>query len=144
VIFYIIDTDTPYNLLLRRPWINANLIVLFTLHQCIKYVDDKVMVRMVFAKTQTFKRVENYFTDSLLYKENGKVVKKSLPDDIDSGNKADSESGDDPSISFDEEPIITYLNDPDYNNSADNGEVLDCENVNFDYSLCYDDVVMLT
>jgi len=99
---------------------------------------------MVFAKTQTFKRVENYFTDSLLYKENGKVVKKSLPDDIDSGNKADSESGDDPSISFDEEPIITYLNDPDYNNSADNGEVLDCENVNFDYSLCYDDVVMLT
>jgi len=66
--------------------------------------------------------MKNYFTDSLLYKENGKVVKKSLPDDIDSGNKADSKSGDDPEISFDEETIIAYLNDSDCNNSADNGD----------------------
>jgi len=28
---------------------------------------------------QSFKGAENYFTDSLLYKENGKVVKKLLP-----------------------------------------------------------------
>jgi len=64
-----------------------------TLHQCSKYVDDKATVRMVFTEMQPFKRVENYFTDSLLYRENGKVVEKSLPDDINSGNKADSESG---------------------------------------------------
>ena len=85
--------------------------------------------------------MENYFTDSLLYKENGKVVKKLLLGDIDSDNEANSESEDDPELSFDEEPIIAYLNDPDCNNSADNGNewVLN-ENVNFDYSLCCDDV----
>ena len=90
---------------------------------------------------QSFKRVENYFTDSLLYKENGKVVKKSLPNDINSGNEADSESGDDPEVPFDKEPIMAYLNDHDCNNSADNGDewVLN-ENVNFDYSLYCDDV----
>ena len=67
---------------------------------------DDVMIKTVFAKTQPFKRVDNYFTDSLLYENNGKVVKKPLLDDIDSGNEADSESGDDSAVSFDEEPII--------------------------------------
>jgi len=45
-----------------------------------------------------------------------------LPDDTDNGNEADSESGDDPKVSFDEEPIIAYLNDPDCNNSANNDD----------------------
>ena len=76
------------------------------------------MVRTVFAKTQPFLGVENYFTNSLLYKENGKVMKKLLPNDIDRGNEADSESGADPVVSFDKEPIITYLNDPNCNNSV--------------------------
>jgi len=90
---------------------------------------------------QPFKGVENYFTDSLLYKEDGKVINKLLPDDIDSGNEINSESGEDPDVSFDEESIVAYLNDHDCNNSADNGDewVLN-ENVNFDYFLCYDDV----
>ena len=85
--------------------------------------------------------MEKYFTDSLLYKENDKVVEKLLPDDIDSSNKADSESGEDPTVSFDEEMIIAYLDDPDCNNFADNGHkwILN-ENVNFDYSSCCDDV----
>jgi len=99
------------------------------------------MIRTVFAEMQPFKGVENYFTDSLLYRENGKVVEKSLPDDIDSRNEVDSESGEDPEISFDEELTVTYLNDSDCNNFADNDEewVLN-ENVNFDYSLYCDDV----
>ena len=99
------------------------------------------MIRTVFAEMQLFKGVENYFTDSLLYKENGKVIKKSLPDDIDSGNEVDSELGEDPTVSFDEKTIIAYLNDPDCNNSTDNGDewILN-ENVNFDYSLYCDDV----
>ena len=59
----------------------------------------------------------------------------------DSGNEADSESGDDPIVSFDEEPIIAYFNDPDCNNSADNdSEWVLNENINFNYSLCCDDV----
>ena len=44
-------------------------------------------------------------------------------------------------VSFDEEMIIVYLDDPDCNNSADNGDewILN-ENVNFDHSLCCDDI----
>jgi len=62
-----------------------------------------------------------------------------LLDDIDSGNQ-----GEDPTISFDEETIIAYLDDPDCNNSANNGDewILN-ENINFNYSLCCDDVYSL-
>ena len=56
------------------------------------------------------------------YRENGKVVEKSFPNDIDSGNEEDSELGEDPEVYFDEEPIVAYLNNPDCNNSADNGD----------------------
>jgi len=78
------------------------------------------MVRTVFIETQPFERVDNYFTDCLLYKENSKVAKEPFPDDVDSGNKSDSESGDDPVVSFDEELIIAYFDNPDCNNSTKN------------------------
>jgi len=74
-----------------------------------------------FTEMQSFKGVENYFTDSLLFKEYSKVVEKLLPDDIDSDNKENSKLGEDPEISSDEEPIVAYLNDLDCNNSVDNG-----------------------
>ena len=45
-----------------------------------------------------------------------------LPDDIDSGNKADSELGEYLTVFFDEEMIIAYLDDHDCNNSPDNGD----------------------
>jgi len=68
-------------------------------------------------------------------------VKKTLSDDIDSGNDADSKSGEDPTTTFMEEPIVAYFSDPDCNNSAKiNGEWVLNENVNFDYSLYSDDV----
>jgi len=50
------------------------------------------MVRTMFAETQPFKGVENYFTDSLLYQDTSKVTKEPLPDDINSDSEADSES----------------------------------------------------
>jgi len=64
---YAIDADTSYNLLLGRSWIHANWIITSTLQQCFKYVDNTVMLRIVFANIQPFKGVENYFIDSLLY-----------------------------------------------------------------------------
>ena len=90
VTVYVIDADTSCNVLLGQPWIHANWIVTSTLHQYFKYMDDKAMVRTVFAETQPFKGVENYFTDSLLYKESGKTVKKLLSDDINRGSEAGS------------------------------------------------------
>jgi len=113
-----IDTDTSYNLLLGQTWIHANWIVPSTLHQCFKYVDDKAMVRTVFAETQLFKGVKDYFTDSLLYREVNKVVKEPLPDDINSDNETNFESKDDMPATFVMELIVPYFNDPDCNDFA--------------------------
>jgi len=96
---------------------------------------------MVFTATQPFKGVENYFNDSLLYRETGKVVKQPLPDDIDNDNEANSESEEDTTTNFAMEPIVAYLHDPDCNNSTENdSEWVINENVAFDYSLYFDDV----
>jgi len=70
---YVIDADTSYNLLLRRPWIHRNSFVPSTLHQVMKYVDREGKVWTLIAKRHPFKRVENYFTDSLLYQDSPKI-----------------------------------------------------------------------
>src|SRR5436189_4037751 len=77
VTVYVIDTDSSYNLLLVRPWIRRNHIVPSTLHQVMKYVDDQGQVRTLVAEQRPFKRVENYFTDALLYQEAQKEMCKS-------------------------------------------------------------------
>ena len=139
---YVIDVDTSYILLLGRPWIHANWIVLSTLHQCFKYVDDKVIIRTVFAETQLFKRAENYFTDSLLYREVNKVIKELLSDSIDSGNAADSESEEDTHVAFAMKSIVTYLNESDSNDSVENDvEWVINKNVSFDSFVCLNDVL---
>jgi len=64
-----------------------------------------------------------------------------LPDDIDSGNEADSESEEDAPITINVESIIAYLDDFDCNNLAENeGEWVLNKTVAFDYSLCFEDV----
>jgi len=60
--YYVIDADISYNLLLGRPWIHRNSIVLSTLHQVIKYVDEERKVRTLIAERHPFKGAENYFT----------------------------------------------------------------------------------
>ena len=54
-------------------------------------MEDNVTIQILFAEKQPFKRVENYFTDALLYQEVNKVDKELLLEDYDSGNQADSE-----------------------------------------------------
>ena len=61
----VINVDTPYNLLLGRPWIHRNSIIPSTLHQVIKYADEDGKVRTLIAERHPFKGVKNYFTDSL-------------------------------------------------------------------------------
>jgi len=108
--------DMLYNLLLGRPWIHANWIVPSTLYQCFKYVDDNAMVQTVFAKKKPFKGVENYFIDALLYQKSNKIAKKLLPEDVDSGNEANSEPEEDMPATFAFKSIVDYLNDPECNN----------------------------
>jgi len=90
---------------------------------------------------QPFKGVQNYFTVSLLYQKSNKPVKEPLPNDVDNGYEADSESEEDVPDTFIIEPIVAYLNDSDCNNLAENkGEWVLNENVAFGYSLYLEDV----
>jgi len=64
-----------------------------------------------------------------------------LPDDLDSGNKADSESEEDALDTLSIEPMVAYLNDYDCNDPAENkGKWILNENIAFNYSLCLEDV----
>src|SRR4051812_5746408 len=74
VMVYIIDADISYNLLLSRPWIHNNHIVLSTLHLVMKYVDAQGQVRTLVAEQHPFKEVENYFTNALLYQDAHEVA----------------------------------------------------------------------
>ena len=85
---YVIDVDTSYNLLLGRPWIHRNSIVPPTLHQVMKYADERGRVRTLIAKKHPFKRVENYFTDSLLYQDSLETDENLQPQEPDSDNEA--------------------------------------------------------
>src|SRR3954463_3097651 len=91
VTVYVIDADTSYNLLLRRPWIHRNHIVPSTLHQVMKYVDAQGQVRTLVAEKRPFKGVENYFTDALLYQEAHEVVTQHK-EELELDNEVDWES----------------------------------------------------
>jgi len=87
VMCYVINADTPYNLLLERPWIHRKSIVPYTLHQVMKYVDRDEKVRTLIAEMHPFKGVENYFTDSLLYQDSLETDENPQPEELDSCNE---------------------------------------------------------
>jgi len=93
----------------------------------------------VFAEKQSFKGVENYFTDALLYQEANKVAKEQLLEDDDSDNEADSESEEDMPATLAFKPIVAYRNDPQCNNPiGDDEEWVINENITFDYPVSVD------
>jgi len=108
---YVIDTDTSYNLLLRRPWIHHNSIVPSTLHQVMKYVDGD-------GKVRTFKGVDNYFTDSLLYQDSLEIDENSQPEELDSGNEADVEPEAEEEFLWELNPLVTSVNKLNVNNTV--------------------------
>jgi len=117
---YIIDADTSYNLLLGRP---GSMLTGLCLPHSINALNMWIRQWSGWC-LQIYSHSKGRRATSLIlyYREKGKVVEKSFPNDIDSGNEEDSELGEDPEVSFDEEPIVAYLNDPDCNNSANNSD----------------------
>ena len=105
---YVIDADTSYNLLLRRPWIHCNSIVLSTLHQVMKYVNEDGKVRTLIAERYPFKEVENYFTDFLFYQDSLETDEYPHPEEHDSGNEADTEPEEE--CLWEINPLITSIN----------------------------------
>jgi len=63
--------------------------------------------------------VDNYFTDSLLYEDDIEPLKQSFPNDVDSGNEADSKLEEDAPATISVEPIVAYLDDFDCKNPAE-------------------------
>ena len=41
-LFHVIDAKTSYNVLLGRPWLHENGVILLTLHQCFKFYRERV------------------------------------------------------------------------------------------------------
>jgi len=64
-----------------------------------KYVDEDEKVRTLIAERYSFKRVENYFTDFLLYQDSLEVDENSHPKEPDSGNEVDTEPEEDECLS---------------------------------------------
>ncbi|KAM1718120.1 hypothetical protein ACFX11_025873 [Malus domestica] len=64
-IFHVIDVRTSYDLLLGRPWIHANGVVLSTLHQCLKFYREGVEV--IYGDTKPFTEAESHFADAKFY-----------------------------------------------------------------------------
>ena len=114
---YIIDADTSYNLLLGRPWIHRNDIVPSTLHQVIKYVGENRKVRTLIAERYPFKGVKNYFTDSLLYQDSLEADKNPHPEELDSGNEADTEQEEDECL-WKINPLVTSIDELDIDATA--------------------------
>jgi len=56
-----------------------------------KYVGEDRKMRMLIVERHPLKRVENYFTDSLLYHDSLEAGENPHSEEHDSGNKADSE-----------------------------------------------------
>jgi len=56
-----------------------------------KYVDKDGKVRTLLAERHPFKGVENYFTDSFLCQDSLETDENSHPEELDSGNEADTE-----------------------------------------------------
>ena len=69
---------------------HCNSIITSTLHQVMKYANEQGRVRMLIVENHPFKRVENYFTDSLLYQDPLELTEDPTPEDHDSGNEADT------------------------------------------------------
>jgi len=56
-----------------------------------KYVGEDRKVRMLLVERHSFKVVENYFTDSLLYQDSLQADENPYPEELDSSNEADTE-----------------------------------------------------
>ncbi|KAM0980052.1 hypothetical protein ACFX14_015828 [Malus domestica] len=85
VMFHVIDAITSYGLLLGRPWIHANGVIPSTLHQCLKYYQERVKV--IYGDTKPFTEAESHFADTKFYM-NEDMVPETLLKEIKSMSKA--------------------------------------------------------
>ena len=81
-----------------------------------KYVGEDEKVRMLIAERHPFKRVENYFIDSLLYQDSLEVDENSHLEELDSGNEVDTEPEEDECL-WEINPVVMSINKLNFNNT---------------------------
>lgn len=86
---YVIDVVTLYNLLLGVH--GFTLTSFLPLHQVMKYADEEGEIITLITKKQPFKGVENYFTNSLIYRYSLETTENPPLEDRNSNNEADIE-----------------------------------------------------
>ena len=79
VLFHVIDIKTTYSMLLGRPWIHGNGIVLSTLHQCFKHPQSGI--KKVNANLKPFNETKAHFANAKFYVEDD-VPNEVLPVEI--------------------------------------------------------------
>ena len=62
--------------------------------------------------------MENYFTNSLLYQNPLEAAKDLSPEDLDSGNEADTEPEPEEECLWKLNPLVTSIDKLDFNNTA--------------------------
>ncbi|KAL0457876.1 UNVERIFIED_CONTAM: hypothetical protein Slati_0414800 [Sesamum latifolium] len=75
VLFHVIDANTSYNMLLSRPWLHENAVVLSTWYQCFKYCRNGI-VKKVLGDSKPFTEAESHFDDAKYYIEGAKKEKE--------------------------------------------------------------------
>jgi hypothetical protein len=79
--FFVIDSNTSYSAILGRPWIHKYHVVPSTLHQCLKFLDNKGEQHRIAANLLPYSIHEShhadakyYFSNSELYVQQGRVT----------------------------------------------------------------------
>jgi len=99
-----------------------------------KYVDGDEKVRTLIAERHLFKRVKNYFTNSLLYQDSLKADENPQSEEPDSSNEADVEPKAEEECLWKLNSLIMSVNKLDINNTAnDVGEWYINEELNLAY-----------
>jgi hypothetical protein len=65
--FFVIDSNTSYSTLLGRPWIHKYHIVPSTLHQCLKFLDNKGEQHRIDANPTLYSTHESHHADAKYY-----------------------------------------------------------------------------
>ena len=73
-----------------------------------EYVSEDGKVRMLIVERHPFKRVENYFTDCLLYRDSLEADENPHPEELDSDNEANMEPEEDECL-LEINPLVTSI-----------------------------------
>jgi hypothetical protein len=65
--FFVIDSNTSYSALLGRPWIHKYHVVPSTLHQCLKFLDNKGEQHRIAANPMSYSIHESHHADAKYY-----------------------------------------------------------------------------